>query len=144
MALFDLLPSPFVGIFPGELLMFALLLLLEFLPILLLLGVKLVLLLLVFPVLLGVPRIWRRTALERRKFAGMDCVGATRVVVLRRIHRSRIGLSPIASTRVALSCVSRAAMNRTALAGVLDTMLVKCSGPGSGGDGRLATIYGSA
>ena len=69
--LLHLLLSGFVGILFRQLRVLLLLLLLEFLPLLILLGDQLVLLLLVFPVLLGISGVGSG-AFNGRKLVGMD------------------------------------------------------------------------
>jgi hypothetical protein len=133
MALLDLLLPGFIGILSCELLVFAFLLLLKFLPVFLLLCVHRFLLFLVFLVLLGVPQVGRSRALNRRKLVGMDS-RRTRYIVFRR-H--------IASSCIA-SCISWTAMNCTGLSGGHDPAIVKGRRFGSGSDGRLATVNGSS
>ncbi len=128
--LLDLLPSAIIRMLSGELLMFFFLLLLKFLPLSVLLRMKLFLLLLVFSVLLRIPRIWRRWTLGARNLVRVNRASATRGVVL----RTCIPSTHILSTRI---------MNRASLAGAHDSALVKCSRSGSSSDGRLAAVYGS-
>ena len=128
--LLDLLPSAFIGMLSCELLVLFFLLLLKFLPLSVLLRMKLFLLLLVFSVLLRIPRIWRRWTLGARNLVRVNRASATRGVVL----RTCIPSTHILSTRI---------MNRASLAGAHDSALVKCSRSGSSSDGRLAAVYGS-
>src|SRR5579864_8109692 len=115
MALLDLLFSGFVGILSCQLLVLPFLRLLKFLPFFLLLCVHLFLLFLVFLVLLGVSRVWRSGALNRRKLVGMHGCAATYIV-----PRASIASSCIAS------CISWTAMNCTGLSGGYDSALIEC------------------
>ena len=131
--LLDLLPSAIIRMLSCELLMFFFLLLLKFLPFFVLLRRQLFLLLLVFPVLLGVTCVWRTGALGTRNLVGMHRGGGTRDVVCAAcILWARIPSTHILSTRI---------MNRASLAGAHDSALAKCSRSGSSSDGRLAVVY---
>src|SRR5438270_10153363 len=103
MALLDLLPASLVGVLFCKSLVFFVLLLLKFLPVFLLLRIHLLLLLLVFLILLRVAGVWRPWTLQRRKVIGMN--GASVI----------FGWGIVSN--IARSCVSRAAVNRAALAG---------------------------
>jgi hypothetical protein len=87
--LLSFLFSGLVGILPLHPLVFLLLLLLEFLPFLFLFGEELFLLLLVFPVAVGIPGGGWNGAFKRWKVLGMDC-GARHVLVT-RLSASTIG-----------------------------------------------------
>src|SRR5579864_8472053 len=131
MALLDLLFSGFVGILSCQLLVLFFLRLLKFLPFFLLLCVHLVLLFLVFLVLLGVSRVWRSGALNRRKLVGMDGRRTTCIVFRRHIASSCIA-----------SCISWTAMNCTGLAGGHYSAIIKGCRLRRSCDWRLATIHG--
>lgn len=126
MALLDLLRSGVIRALSCELLVLFFLSLLKFLPVFFFPGVHLFLLLLVFLVLLRVPRVWRRGTLERRKIIGMD--GAP--VIFRRIISSIAGCG-----------ISRTAVDRAALSSRHDSAIIECPGSGGSSDGRLAAIY---
>jgi len=138
--LLDLLPSAVICMLSCELLVLFFLLLLKFLALSVLLRIQLFLLLLVFSVLLRVPRVWRSGTLGTRNLVRMHRASAPRGVVLRAgalsagIVSACIPSTHILSTRI---------MNRASLAGAYDSALIKCSRSGSGSDGRLATVYGS-
>lgn len=87
MLLLQLLSSRFVSFLLRESLVFLILLLLKPLSFLVLLHTQLVLLLLVFLVLLGVPRIWRGGTFGRRKIPGVHCIGGPGTVVFRTTSR---------------------------------------------------------
>ena len=131
MALLDLLPSGLVGMLPIQLLVLLLLLLLEFLPLLVLLGNHLVLLLLEFPVLLGISRVGIR-ALNRWKFPGM---------------------ATVRSASLGATCISRMSRGRAIGGGTIfaaslsrlhDIMSLEISRPCGSGHGRFAVIGGGA
>src|SRR5579859_6029109 len=121
--LLHLLLSALVSLLLFHTLMFLILLLLKFLPLLFLLREKLLLLLLVFPVLLGIAGLRRSGTLKWWKIFGMDRVGRS-----------------VPTTRLCGSTISRRIIRRTCLLCRNNGAVVKCSRFRSSGNRRLATV----
>ena len=120
--LLDLLSSGFIGILFRQPLVLLLLLLLEFLPLLVLLGEHLVLLLLVFPVAVGVSGVGSG-ALHRRKVFRVDGCSGT-----------------ILTARPVAPAIGRRVVRRSRFFGGYGS--VKICRPGSSGNGRPAMVGG--
>jgi len=129
MALLDLLLPGFIGILSCQLLVFAFLLLLKFLPVFLLLRVHLFLLFPIFLILFRVSCVRSRGALHRRKVVGMD--SASGIVFGRGV----------VSPSVACSGIARAAMDRAPFASGHDSSTAECTRSGGGSDWRLAVVH---
>src|SRR5438552_191455 len=103
MPLLHLLFSGLVGalLFHATVVLF--LFLLQFLPFLFLLGEKLILLLLIFPVAAGIPAVPRSSTLHLWQLVGMDGAATRPVPFARQSRRSTIGGRIVRRTR--LLCV---------------------------------------
>jgi len=112
-------------------LVFLLLLLLKLLPFPVLLGVHFFLLLLIFLILLGVARVWRRTTFHRRNIFGMHDIAGT--IILGSPGRLR------APSSCATTC--RWMVWRSGLAGLHYSTAAKVSGPWCSRDSRLALVH---